>query len=229
MTHVPFDSWVRYLLGCAQDYFGEIPRSVCDLACGTGRMIEHLSDFVKECYGMDGSPAMIAASKGRAARGRIKSGRLQGPLPFREEVFPWIICCHDSLNYLIQPEELDGHFASVALILQKGGLYSADIVTLSNILKHFHGKTRNYRFGQTAMRWSNEYDQQTHIMFSRLNFRTPDGEYFEDHFQKYYSIEEIEASAKRAGLHLFLTEGDYHHKEVAPTDLLTNLHFAKGG
>jgi len=228
MEHVPFETWARYLLATANDYFGALPDRVCDIACGTGAILSFFEPFVKHCFGIDGSDAMLAKAAGRLSRTTLQKGGLVGPFPFEDGAFSWIVCTHDSLNYLTEPGELAAHFAEVFRILGPGGLYSCDFVTINNIRYHHHNRTETFRLSPYRLKWSNRYDEKSRLMVSLLSF-SDRGEtiYTEEHLQRFYSWSEIEAAARGAGFELIGREGDYRQNEPSSSDLLTNFHFIK--
>lgn len=228
MHHVPYAAWARYLLSSARSYFGTIPGSVLDLACGTGTLLIYLSRRVKTIRGMDRSRPMLARAKDRLPGGIYRVGRLEGPIPYTSESQQWIVSTHDSLNYLTAVRDLERHFREVHRILVPGGLYSFDLVSLSNILSHFHHQTFVRKAGDLRLVWSNVYDKKTRIVTSDLNFyRGRVLEKTETHLQRYYDPREALALAAKAGLTCIRQEGDYESREVEKEDTMLNFHVVK--
>ena len=228
MEHVPFEHWARYLLAVASEYFGNIPDQVCDLACGTGKIIYFLKPYIKKIYGLDGNMQMLKAAKKRSKEAKFYQGNLIGPMPFRKNQFQWMLCTHDSLNYITDPSDMALHFAEVNRILCPGGLYSTDIVTLQNIVRNFDGKSSIHTVSGRSFKWSNTYNRKTKKMLSTLEFLSGDKKTLvEEHYQRYYTVTEIKKIAEKAGFTLYLKNGDYNHKSISNGEILTNLHFIK--
>ena len=228
MEHVPYEAWARYLLSAAGEHFGRIPVRVCDLACGTGKMLFYLRPHVQKITGVDISPAMLL--KAHELLGRdvpLFQAKLQGPLPYRASSFDWIVCMHDSLNYLIEKNDLKAHFAEVSRLLRTGGLYSTDIVSLYNIVHFFDGKTEVHRIRGKKIKWSNEYSKKNKILVSRLDFIESGRKKSEFHYQRYYTEKEVIEAAGHAGLTFLHSHADYTEKNPGKRDVLINLHFTK--
>ena len=225
MDHVPYASWARYLLDRASGLCGARPQSVLDLACGTGMMLYFLKNSVRELIGMDYSSAMLQQTRRRLRAVKLIRGLLQ-PLPFRSGQFPWVICTHDSLNYILDKEELREHFREVRRILKPGGLYSVDAVTLGNILKNHHGQSDTHRIPPYRLVWSKRFDRKKNLLTSTLEFDDGDTSFQEVHVQRYYQAEELLTLARSAGLRLLVQEGNYDRRPTRSQDTLMNFHFS---
>lgn len=231
MEHVPYGEWAGYLRRSHRRLTGSDASAVLDLACGTGRLLEHFPAKMRR-EGLDRSGAMLDRAREILPDVRFYRSRLER-MPLRNRSRPFLVCTHDSLNYLTNPEDLQRHFREVERILTPGGLYSADIVSLSNILGNFDGKTTVSRLGQYRLVWSNSYDRRAKEMLSVLEFRPADrraGEQIvraERHIQRYYEIAEVKAFAQEAGLETIAVEGDYEVRNARQKDNLWNLHFRK--
>jgi ubiquinone/menaquinone biosynthesis C-methylase UbiE len=114
-----------------------------DLACGTGTLALDLADKGWDVVGLDGSAAMLALARAKAAN-LDTPGRVAFVLgDMRDLVFgPWsfdlVTCVYDSLNYLLVEDELAACFRSAARALAPGGLLVADMNT-RHFLEHDWG------------------------------------------------------------------------------------------
>ena len=228
MNPVPYHRWARYLLRRAAAHFDFKPRAVLDLACGTGMILAEMEGRVGELHGTDRSLEMLELARSRVPSGAFVQAAMEGPLPYDPERFAWAISTHDSVNYLTDKSDLDRHFAAVARVLVPGGLYSLDVVSLSNILANFHHKQLEERVGGTHLVWTNDYDSGTRVMESRLTFRPRRGEALQEiHLQRFYDTDELESMAGRHGLVLKWAEGDYSEGRMLGDDDMRNYHFYK--
>lgn len=110
-----------------------------DLACGTGTLALILADVGWEVVGLDGSEAMLALARAKAADSELAvrlafvRGDLRDPLaaggPLGRAAFDLVTCTYDSLNYLLDERDLAGCFAGAAASLRPGGLLFADMNT----------------------------------------------------------------------------------------------------
>lgn len=229
MDHVPYEQWSDYLDECARQWLGQGPWPTIDLACGTGRLLEWQRRKPGKLCGLDASAAMVERARQRLPGIRIEVDRLEELRAFRKGEFDRALCCHDSLNYL-SPAQLQAHLGQVARILRPGGLYSTDLVTLSNMRDWFHGRLIRRSVGGLALRWSNRYSARSRELISTLHFRQASGEECREvHRQRYVAPEELVAAAEAAGLRLVVRHGDYEQRGPRLRDSLWNFHFRKGG
>lgn len=228
MNHVPYAAWADYLLRQYARLVGRRPPAVLDLACGTGLLLEHLQGRVERVQGLDASAAMLARARFRLPGLDFKQGRIDRRLPYRDGSAAWLLCTHDSVNYLTAPRDLDLHLRQAARVLAPDGLYSTDLVTLHNILTYFDGQEARYRFRGCRLIWGNAYDRNTRIMQSDLEFQYADGRVLREvHLQRYYEPEELLEAARTAGLELAGRDGDYERRAPRKRDNLWNFHFRR--
>ncbi|MCB1324166.1 MAG: methyltransferase domain-containing protein [Spirochaetales bacterium] len=222
MDHVPYDQWARYLVGVARALLGGLPDRVLDLACGTGALLEELYGSVGQVSGMDCSREMLRRARARLPGGDFRPGRLEATLPFEPGSVSWMVCTHDSLNYLPDHDQLVVHLRSARRLLRPGGLYSVDFVSLKNIMRNFHGKTAEYDLNGVRLTWSNRYEPRSRVLVSELQFRR-NGEYvLETHHQRFFEEAEILAAVSEAGLRVCARGGDYSENPEAQN--LWNFH-----
>ena len=222
MDHVPYDQWARYLIGVAQARPGGLPDRVLDLACGTGALLEQLYGSVAQVAGMDCSGAMLERARARLPDGDFRSGRLEATLPFEPASVSWMVCTHDSLNYLRDDGQLVDHLRAARRLLRRDGLYSVDFVSLNNIMRNFHGKTAEYDLNGVRLTWSNRYEPRSRILVSELEFRRNGQDLLETHHQRFYEEAEIEAAVLQAGFRICERGGDYSYNREAQN--LWNFH-----
>lgn len=111
-------------------------RRALDLACGTGTLALLFAGDGWDVTGLDSAPAMLAQARAKAAdaaaggqlrfvEGDMRS--LEGVVPAAS--FDLVTCLYDSLNYMLEEEDLAACFAAAAFALAPGGLYVADMNT----------------------------------------------------------------------------------------------------
>lgn len=110
---------------------GRGPQRLLDLACGTGEAAMLFAEAGHRVIGVDGSAAMVERAREKVASSDLpiafleqdmRTLRLDAPVDV-------VTCFFDSLNYLLQPEELQEVFFRVAAILAPGGLLVCDLNT----------------------------------------------------------------------------------------------------
>lgn len=133
MAEVPCESWVDYILDLAQ-WYAEPPKSVLDLACGTGTFALCAARRGLSVFAVDGSKSMLDVFRRKAGaspggnRCTIRQARLPRfpRLGSRVDAAVWLF---DSLNYLIEPGAVAKTFCCVSRALKPGGIFVFDVNT----------------------------------------------------------------------------------------------------
>jgi SAM-dependent methyltransferase len=95
-----------------------------DIACGTGQVVDLFAQKGFSSIGIDASPAMIRIAA-RQRQGRFVLGDMRR-LPFRG-TFSLITSVYDSLNHLLEKEELLAAFREARRLMNKRSLFYFDM------------------------------------------------------------------------------------------------------
>lgn len=218
MATVPYDEWVEYLVNLLQamDYQ---PRTVLDLACGTGNISLKLARLGYEVSGIDGSAAMVEVAQKKAGAEGLRVRFSQGD--FRtftvEEPVELVISLYDSLNYLLKEEELTRTFRRVEGALASGGYFIFDMNTLKRIQDIEEGNSM-VEGDDYYLFWNDRVEREGPYWHVRLTIFVdqPDGSlYREDevHTETSYPISRITALLRETG---FAVEGIYDEYSMEP-------------
>lgn len=230
MDDVPYDKWcdrICSILGENRINDGLL----LDLCCGTGKMTRLMAQRGYDMTGVDGSEEML--SKAKTAEDEILYlCQEAAELELYGTVRAAISVC-DSLNYILDEEELTEVFRRVNNYLDAGGLFIFDINTeykFSEILKD--GCIAENREGVSYI-WNNFYDVNEKINEYELTLfiEREEGLYekqVEYHYERAYTVDEIKACLEKAGMELI---GIYHDYENEPVkeDSQRILFVAKEG
>ncbi len=227
LRHVDYERWYRYLRSLLFRYVDD-PRTILEIGCGTGKFGSKFSrdDFL--VYGMDNSIEMLRVAKPRARRNfRAFCGDARCFALARKMDF--IFSVHDTLNYLIEMEDLVSALASARGAMHDGSVFMFDLTTEYNIRRFFDGKvTRHVRSGVEVV-WENSYDPSARIVFSRLSVKRKDGSvHEEEHLQRIYTKEEALEAVAGAGLTLVDIFGDYTFDPPHDETVMVNYVTRKG-
>lgn len=174
---------------------------VLDLACGTGKLALELAKAGHTVFGVDLSSEMIEVARAKTVGIPNVSFDVQSMTKLEvAEKFDLVTCTFDSINYLLNPEDVQDVFLRVASILDRGGLFIFDANTEQMYLKHHHG-THSKEIEGDSFTIVLEYDQEKQIATTRFEFS--DG--VEIHHQRAYSGQEIELMLQRAGFRILHT------------------------
>lgn len=214
MDNVPYEEWVNYLKELLVEQ-GVSEGLVVDLGCGTGSVTERLAKAGYDMIGVDFAEDMLEI----AVEKKEKSGLdilylLQDmrELDLYGTAKAMVSIC-DSVNYIVEPEELRRVFQRVRLFLDPGGVFIFDFNTVHKYRDIIGEQTIAESRQDCSFIWNNYYDQEEHINEYDLTLfiqETAAGEgmfrrYEETHFQRGYELEEIETLLKEAEMELVVS------------------------
>jgi len=206
MDNIPYEEWCEYLTGLLRKY-GVSDGLVLDLGCGTGSLTELLAGRGYDMIGVDNSGDMLEI----AMEKREQSGYdiLYLCQDMREfELYGTVravvsIC--DCMNYITEPEDLVTVFKLVNNYLDPGGIFLFDLNTEYKYEEVMGDCTIAEDREESSFIWDNQYDPEERINIYDLSiFVREEGDlyrkYQETHYQRAYSLEEIRAALKEAGM-----------------------------
>lgn len=182
---------------------------VLDLGCGTGTLTELMYGKGYDMIGVDLSEAML----GIALKKREESGSeiLYLRQDMRElELYSTVgtvFCVCDSLNYILEEEELLQVFSLVDNYLFPGGIFIFDFNTDYKYREIIGDATIAENREDCSFIWENFYDPETAINEYDLTvFVRQEGDCFrrfsETHFQRGYTLDQITSLVERSGMAL---------------------------
>lgn len=198
MNSVPYRDWVVYLKQLLSRSRAR-PRTILDLACGTGTVSQLMAGEGMKVIGVDISEGMILEARRKAAmEGLNIDYRVQdaGELDLPGSRFDLCISLFDSLNYITDPKHLQKAFYRVYAHLNRNGLFIFDINTEYALKNRFFDQDNLNSDDELKYDWASEYDSNTKICAVKMKFwhRDADGTekvFGETHWQYAYSSEEI--------------------------------------
>lgn len=222
MDNIPYEEWCAYLTGLLQEY-GVTDGLVLELGCGTGNMTQLLAQKGYDMIGVDNSMDMLEiAMEKKEESGKDILYLLQDMREF--ELYGTVravVSCCDSLNYILEPEELLRVFRLVNNYLDPGGLFLFDFSTEEKYRQIGEDTIADSR-EEGSFIWDNFYDPEEKINQYDLTFflREDSGlyrKYEETHMQRAYSAEEIKTLLQEAGME-FLQAFDSYSEEPPGTE-----------
>lgn len=192
---------------------------VLDLGCGTGTLTELLYQKGFDMVGVDRSEDMLNAAF--AKREFSGSEILYLCQDMREldlySTVGTVISVCDSINYLLEDDEVEEVFKLVNNYLYPGGLFIFDFNTLYKYQQVIGDATIAENRDECSFIWENFYHEEERINEYDLTVfvKEPEGDLFrrftETHFQRGYTLEEMEGFVKKAGMELlFMLDADTH-------------------
>lgn len=201
MNDIPYVDWLDGIEAYMERRNIQCHR-VLELGCGTGRFTALLAADGYEVTGLDLSEAMIKVAKKKPFGKRISYVCSDMRNFNLGKKFDVVISVCDSMNYLLNNDDMYNTFLSVGKHLEKGGFFIFDLKTetfYEKLGENIYSDERN--FGRYY--WENEFDKETGDNFYYLSFFIKSmGKYKlyeEEHTQHVFTGTDIRECAAKAG------------------------------
>lgn len=214
MRSVPHAMWISRMEAELRSR-QRAPRSVLDLACGTGiaTLLLHRRGY-HPVVGVDLSPAMVREAQAKADAAGVGAVFLEGDasrLDLDGARFDWVVSLFDSLNYILDPRLLAEAFARVHRHLEPGGVFTFDMNSDHALRTHMF--TQDDDDGELRHEWNAYWDERTSLCRVEMDFWTKGAEgeshFRETHWQRGYRRDEVLSMLRDAGFVRCAVYGNY--------------------
>ena len=206
MDETPYAQWCENIAQALGEY-GIRDGLVLELGCGTGSLTELLAARGFDMIGVDNSDEMLnIACEKREKSGRdilylnqdMRSFELYGTVRA-------VVSVCDSLNYLLEDEDLTACFRLVNNYLDPGGIFIFDFNTRYKYETVIGDSVIAENREDCSFIWENFYDPEEEMNEYDLTvFVREEGEHFrrftETHFQRGYTAEQMTRLVSQAGM-----------------------------
>lgn len=196
MMDVDYKEWYLYIKKIL-DKFDKHPESILEMACGTGNLSYYLAKDGYDLTCFDLSSNMLSIAYNKLNRYKNVTILNQNMVDFNiNNRFDSIISICDSINYIVDKEELLKTFKNVKDHLKDEGIFIFDI--------NSHYKLKNIIGNNTFVEdkegifyvWQNYFDENENISEFFLTFFVEDEKggytrFDEEHMEKAYYVEEV--------------------------------------
>lgn len=245
MDDTPYEEWAEYIIGLLKAYgignsdgdgayaslsdeervrreaLAAERNVVVDLGCGTGTLTEFLADAGYDMIGIDYSQDMLQVALDK----RERSGReiLYLHQDMRElELYGTVgavVSVCDSLNYLLEEEEIEQTFRLVNNYLYPGGVFIFDFNTVYKYEEVIGDRTIAENREDCSFIWENYYDPEGQLNEYDLTIfvRVEEEKYrrfAETHYQRGYTPEQMRRLVEKAGMQFVAAVDADTHGEV---------------
>ena len=243
MDNTPYEMWCNRLDQLIASYGVSRPTRdaegildsernlVVDLGCGTGTLTELLYQKGYDCIGVDNSEEMLGIAMEKKAESGSEILYLHQDmreLDLYSTVGTVISVC-DSVNYILEEEELLQVFRLVNNYLYPGGIFIFDFNTDYKYREVIGNTTIAENREDCSFIWDNYYYEDEKINEYDLSlFIETDKDsglyrkYEETHYQRAYTLEEMKELIRKSGLE-FVTAYDAFSKN-APMDTSERIY-----
>lgn len=175
---------------------GISPYRVLEIGIGTGRLTEYLIDGSKEYYGIDISSEMLEQTSSKFHNkdnlklicGNIVDFKLEG-------YFDFAFTTLDTINYILEPSDLEKAFENIYDSLKDNSLFIFDINSENKLRDILGNNTYVYEYENIFYTWQSFLDEEVDIVDFVLDFFIEEnGKYrriIEEQSEKIYSTDFI--------------------------------------
>lgn len=211
MDNVPYEEWSEYLLSVLKEY-GIHSGVICDLGCGTGKMTRLLAQAGYDMIGVDLSEDMLTIASEQNEEGILYLCQDMCELELYGTAKAMVSVC-DSINYLLEEDEIIWTLQSVNRYLEPGGIFIFDFNTVYKYETVLGDTTICENREEGSFIWENYYDKEEQINEYDLTLfiREEDGryrKYEETHYQRGYELETIKKLIEQSGLEFLACYGE---------------------
>jgi len=204
MTSVPYSCWCDYLLFLCRYLGAGSPKRLLELACGTGSMMEQ---FLRKADifmidGLDRSGAML-----EKARQKLSDHRQMVELSEQDmrsfalaRNYDLIYSVFDSMNYILDLDDLKEVFAAAAGHLSEDGLFIFDYNTRSR-LKSIESGYSHFEGEEFTCQWQDIVREEENIWEVKLTISLTgrSGFYRERHLETAFPLSSLEELLRSQG------------------------------
>ena len=200
---VDYQDWVDFTHAILEKE-GVKPRSVADLACGTGSATRILAEMGYRVTAVDLSEDMLTEAMDKCAELEnlptfVHQDLARLRLPRAVDL---AVCFLDSLDYILDPADCESAIRRTYKALNPGGVFIFDVNTPEK-LQSMDGQVFLDEDDDVYCVWRGEFDVRTNICSYGMDLFQREGEVwrrsFEEHQEYAYSIEQLTGFLKSAG------------------------------
>ena len=253
MDETPYDVWGDFVSGLIEKYgvskpsikngrggsdtgttenseeaLEEEKNLVVELGCGTGSFTQVLRRKGYDIIGIDMSPEMLDLARKKSADSGLDIMYLEQDMRELDLYCTagTIVSVCDSINYLLEDEDVINTFKLVNNFLFPKGVFIFDFNTLYKYRDVIGDATIAENRDDCSFIWDNYYHDEDHIneydltIFARVSASEEDELFrrsIETHFQRGYTLEEMKSFVQAAGLE-FVTAIDADTHECPTKD-----------
>ena len=180
------------------------PRTVVDMACGTGSVSEILARKGYEVTGVDLSEEMLTEAMMKTMD--MENHPMFSCQNLRDLRLPKAVdiavCALDSLDYITDPADCEAAIRRAYRVLNPGGIFIFDVNTPEK-LRAMDGQMFIDEDDDVFCVWRGEFDERTNICSYGMDLFQREGEKwvrsFEEHREYAYSQDQLMGYLKKAG------------------------------
>ena len=231
-----FSAQMAQLLPSLLEQYHLQPSTILDIACGEGTFAILMAKRGYEVTGIDRSPEMLTFARKKAQKENLNISFHEMDMRHLElqTTFDLVTCWYDSLNYILNLDDLEATFTGVAQHLNSNGYFVFDMNTIHWLT------TLAQRYAVRVERETNDifqvhrhsYDENTRIaVFHIIGFLKENDCWIrrvdEHHHQRGYTLDEIRHCLNKASLTEIASWGNLEERLPVSADSKRVWFFVK--
>lgn len=229
LNELPYEQWLEYIESIFKHY-DQNPKLILDLGCGTGSMTNLMAKKGYEMIGVDLSEDMLAIAKSKAKDENLEIVYINQNMTELDlyGTVDAVISVGDSLNYILDQDDLLEAFKKVNLFLNPNGLFVFDMNTIYKFKECLGNQTFAENHEDYAYIWENYYyeDEKINEYEVSIFIKNEQGLFeksTEVHHERGYEVTKIKELLKKAGLKLEAVYNDNTFSSV--TKVTERMYF----
>lgn len=229
--NIDYEAWCDYLMNRMVQTGGQESkddiRNILELGCGSGNMTKQLLERGYEVVGIDRSAEMLQIAREKLSLYEDRLILIEQDI--RESDFEiyeidCILSANDTLNYILEEEELREIFEFAAKHLKKRGYLVFDISSPYKLAKVLGDNTFGESFEDSCYLWENYYDEEERLLTMDINLlvERSDGLYermTETHYQRAHEPVHLRKMLLEAGFSRVELFADFEEKGCLEEEL----------
>lgn len=217
MDETPYQQWSEFLIKLLEKYQVKEEELVLDLGCGTGTLTELLATAGYDMIGIDNAEEMLAIAMEKKQQSQLEILYLLQDMRELElyGTVKAVISICDSLNYLLEEEDLLETFSLVNNYLDPSGIFIFDFNTIYKYETVIGDTTIAENRENCSFIWENYYHEQEEINEYDLTIfvkreqsqeessKKEDGcydKFTETHLQRGYTLQRMKDLIAKSGM-----------------------------
>lgn len=219
MDNVPYEEWGDYLTALLRQY-GIEDGLVLDMGCGTGAITRYLNEQHYDMIGIDISDEMLAIAREKSPSDILYLLQDMRSFELYGTVRAAVSIC-DSMNYILDEDDLYQVFKLVNNYLDPGGIFIFDLNTEYKYKTILGDQTIAEDREDCSFIWDNYYDEDEMVNEYDLSiFVREQGDLFrrfqETHFQRAYSLTTVKELLEKAGMEVLAIYDAFTYNRPEP-------------
>lgn len=223
-SEVDYKTWAKFLHDTIERHKQIETKLILDLACGSGNITIQLAEFGYDMIGVDLSVDMLMEARQKSMGYDIlylnqdmRSFELYGTVDA-------VVCCLDSINYLLEYSDVKKCFSLVYNYLNPSGIFIFDVNTPYKFENIYADNVYIFEPNEDIFcSWQNLYDTETRICDFYLNiFSSIDGNkyerYQEQQFEHMYTQRELLDVLSTTGFDVIDIVSDFNNNKPKESD-----------